>query len=158
MTDANAPKAETLPPQGSAVFGIERFEGVLSRRIIAHLVDWCLILLALVAIGVLLTFTNIITLGLLSVPTGLVALALPFLYFILYTGGPSSATPGMKLMGIELRDLLGGRPELLQAGIRSLIYSASISVFTPLILAVALFNPRQRAIHDMLTSTVVIRR
>lgn len=153
MTDA--PQVEILPPLGAPVFGIERFEGVLSRRIFAFILDCVFIALLTIPFLVFSFFLAILTLGLLVVPIGGV---LTFLYFTLFTGGSKSATPGMRLMGIELRDLRGGRPDLLQAGARTLVFMASNTVLPVIICAVALFDLRRRTIHDMLTSTVVVRR
>ena len=70
----------------------------------------------------------------------------------------TSATPGMRLMGIELRDSRGGRPDLLQAAVRVVIFLASNAILPILICAIALFDLRRRTLHDMLTSTVVVRR
>lgn len=153
MTDA--PRVEVLPPPGAPVFGIERFEGVLSRRIVAFILDCILIGLLTIPFLVLSFFLAVLTFGLLVIPIGGV---LTFFYFTLFTGGAKSATPGMRLMGIELRDLGGGRPDLLQAGARTLVFMASNTVLPVIICAVALFDLRRRTIHDMLTSTVVVRR
>lgn len=153
MTDA--PQAEILPPFGAPVFGVERFEGVLSRRIFAFILDCFLIALLTIPFVLFSLFLAIFTFGLLIVPVGGV---LTFFYFTLFTGGTKSATPGMRLMGIELRDLRGGRPDLLQAGVRTLVFMASNTVLPVIICAVALFDLRRRTIHDMLTSTVVVRR
>ncbi|MHB1220122.1 MAG: RDD family protein [Alphaproteobacteria bacterium] len=153
MTDA--PRVEVLPPPGAPIFGIERFEGVLSRRIVAFILDCILIALLTVPFLVFSFFLAVLTLGFLVIPIGGV---LTFFYFTLFTGGAKSATPGMRLMGIELRDLGGGRPDLLQAGARTLVFMASNTVLPVIISAVALFDLRRRTIHDMLTSTVVARR
>lgn len=153
MTDA--PRVEVLPPPGAPVFGIERFEGVLSRRIVAFILDCILIGLLTIPFLVLSFFLAVLTFGLLVIPIGGV---LTFFYFTLFTGGAKSATPGMRLMGIELRELGGGRPDLLQAGARTLVFMASNTVLPVIICAVALFDLRRRTIHDMLTSTVVVRR
>lgn len=153
MTDA--PQVEVLPPPGAPIFGIERFEGVLSRRIVAFILDCILIGLLTIPFLVLSFFLAVLTFGVLVIPIGGV---LTFFYFTLFTGGAKSATPGMRLMGIELRDLGGGRPDLLQAGARTLVFMASNTVLPVIICAVALFDLRRRTIHDMLTSTVVVRR
>lgn len=150
------PRAEILPPPGAPVFGLERFEGVLSRRILAFLIDSFLIFLLLLPFAFLSLFVAVLTLGFVLIPVawGVVA----FFYFTLFTGGSKSATPGMRLMGIELRDLHGGRPDLLQAAVRVLVFLASNAILPIIVCAVALFDLRRRTLHDMLTSTVVIRR
>ncbi len=153
MTEQN--RVEILPPPGAPVFGIERFEGVLSRRIIAFILDCILIAILMIPFLVLSLALAILTFGLLVIPVGGV---LTFFYFMLFTGGSKSATPGMRLLGIELRDARGGRPDLLQAGIRVLVFMATNTILPVIICAVALFDLRRRTIHDMLTSTVVVRR
>lgn len=157
MPPVNLPAVEITRP---AKFAFEefRFRGVLSRRVIANLVDWAIVLVALGAVAFLLFLTHLVTFGLLSVPMALVGLVLPFVYFIGYVGGPSSATPGMKLMDVEVRDISGVRPDLLQAGLRMFLYSASLATLTPLVLLVVFFNRRSRALHDILSASVVVRR
>ena len=153
MTEQN--RVEILPPAGAPVFGIERFEGVLSRRIIAFILDCILIAILLIPFLIFSLALAILTFGLLVVPVGGV---LTFFYFMLFTGGSKSATPGMRLLGIELRDARGGRPDLLQAGIRVLVFMATNTILPVIICAVALFDLRRRTLHDRLTSTVVVRR
>jgi uncharacterized RDD family membrane protein YckC len=139
-------------------FAESRFRSVLLRRALANLIDWTILTFALAVVGFVFVLTKIITFGLLSIPTAIIGLALPFVYFIGYIGGPSSATPGMKVMDIEVRDLSGLRPDLFQAGLRTFLYSASIVALTPLILLVVFFNRRRRALHDILSATIVVRR
>ena len=153
MTEQN--RVEILPPPGAPVFGIERFEGVLSRRIVAFILDCILIAILMIPFLIFSLALAILTFGLLFIPVGGV---LTFFYFMLFTGGSKSATPGMRLMGIELRDARGGRPDLLQAGIRVLVFMATNTILPVIICAVALFDLRRRTLHDMLTSTVVVRR
>ena len=153
MTDAS--RVEILPSPGAPVFGIERFEGVLSRRILAFILDCILIAVLTIPFLVFSLFLAVLTFGLVVIP---ISGVLTFFYFTLFTGGAKSATLGMRLMGIELRDSRGGRPDLLQAGIRTLVFMATNAILPVIICAVALFDLRRRTIHDMLTSTVVVRR
>lgn len=153
MTEA--PRVEILPPPGAAAFGIDRFEGVLIRRMAAFMVDCVLIAILTVPFVIFSFALAVFTFGFLAVPVGGV---LMFFYFTLFTAGAKSATPGMRLMGIELRDARGGRPDLLQAAIRTLIYMATNAMLPVIICAIALFDLRRRTLHDMLTSTVVVRR
>ncbi|HYD08198.1 MAG TPA: RDD family protein, partial [Reyranella sp.] len=95
------PRVEILPPPGASTFGIERFEGVLSRRIIAFILDCILIAILMIPFLIFSLALAILTFGLLVIPVGGV---LTFFYFTLFTAGGKSATPGMRLMGVELRD------------------------------------------------------
>lgn len=157
MPSAYPPAVEIIRP-AKAVFDEVRFRGVLSRRILANLIDWGILMLAFVVVAVVFFLSKVVTFGLLSVPTALAGLALPFVYFIGYIGGPSSATPGMKVMDIDIRDISGARPDHLQAGLRTLLFSASIALLTPLVLLVVFFNRRRRALHDILSASIVVRR
>lgn len=156
MPPAPLPSVDIVRP-AKFVFDEWRFRGVLLRRVLASLFDWLVLAIALGIVAFVLLLTKVVTFGLLSAPTALVGLALPFAYFIGYTGGPSSATPGMKIMAIELRDISGARPDLFQAGLRTFLFSASLFAMTPFVLLVVLFNHRQRALHDILSASVVVR-
>ncbi len=142
---------------GAARYADHRsFDGVLVRRVIDHLID-SIIAFALTAVVVLvLALMNLVTLGLFAAPIVGLGVVVPILYFTAFTGGARSATPGMRFMKIELITIIGGRPGYPQAGLRALLFYASIVVLSPLVLVVALFNERRRALHDILTSTSVV--
>jgi len=134
------------------------YRSVLWRRMFAHLVDTLIVALVMAPVLIGLLLTAIVTLGLVAIPMALAFIVVRALYYILYTGGARSATPGMRLLGIELRAIDGGRPGYLQSGIRTLLYYATLAVFTPLILLVVLFNREGRGVHDFLSGTVVVNR
>lgn len=134
------------------------YTDVVWKRIIAHIVDTVIIALAMVPIMVFMVLSAIVTLGLLWIPFALTFLAVRFVYYVAFTAGPQSATPGMRVLGIEVRTWEGGRPDVLQAAVRLGLYYASMAVLTPLILLVVLFNAERRAAHDLLSGTVVINR
>jgi uncharacterized RDD family membrane protein YckC len=139
------------------------YDGILWRRSFAYLVDACLILAINVAIHVGLILVGIVTLGLL-LPIVLLAMSVimfvtvAVLYDTLCVGGPKSATPGMRLFDVEARTWLGPRPDYLQAFLNSVLFYVSVSFTSFLILAVALFTPRHRALHDYLSGMVFVRR
>ena len=168
MTDATQSARERLPRPPFARGGDSAFQdrlidpayyrSVLWRRMVAHVVDTLIVALVMAPVIVALILTAIVTLGLIVVPLALAFVVIRALYYILYTGGANSATPGMRLLGIELRAVDGGRPGYLQSAIRTLLYYATITVFTPLILLVVLFNRQGRGVHDFLSGTVVVNR
>ena len=144
---------------GAAPFsGPTCYTDIVWKRIIAHIVDTVIIALAMVPIMVFMVLSAIVTLGLLWIPFALTFLAVRFVYYVAFTGGPQSATPGMRLLGVEVRTWDGGRPDYLQATVRLGLYYASMAFLTPLILLVVLFNSERRAAHDLLSGTVVINR
>lgn len=139
-------------------FGEAQFRGVTARRFAAHMLDWFFLLffiaMAALAIGTL----AVLSFGLLAPPMMVATVVLPFLYFTVFTGGHSSATPGMRLVGVELRDISGMRPDRLQAGVRAFLYFVTWGMTCGLLFLWVAFDARGRALHDVLTSSVVVRR
>ena len=72
-------------------------------------------------------------------------------------GGSASATIGMQAAGIEVRTWYGARcfPELGAA--HGFLFWALVSMLTPIVLAVGLFNARHELLHDLLLGVVVVR-
>jgi len=71
-------------------------------------------------------------------------------------GSPASATIGMRTMGLEIRTWYGAPAYFLLGAVHAIVYWVSISVLTPFILLVGLFNARRRLLHDMLVGMVLI--
>lgn len=131
---------------------------IVFKRILAHIVDSAILLAVMAPIGIFMILTAVATFGLLILPFAFAFLAMRFLYYVGFTAGEKSATPGMRMLGIELRTITGGRPDFLQAFLRLAVYYVLIGLLTPLILLVVLFNAQRRAIHDMVSETVVVNR
>lgn len=135
-----------------------RLEGVVWRRMIAYLVDMCVLgclyVLAWIAAGPLV----VLSLGLLLVPLVFLIGLIQIAYHTLLIGGPRSATLGQRLLGIEVLRTDGGRPSYLQALIQTVIFYLTVSCTWGLILLVVPFNTRRRAVHDFLAGTLTLRR
>jgi uncharacterized RDD family membrane protein YckC len=63
----------------------------------------------------------------------------------------------MQVFGLKAINWTGGRPDNVQALLLSVLFWA-ISSWSLLPLAVALFNPRWRCVHDFLSGMVIVRR
>jgi uncharacterized RDD family membrane protein YckC len=128
----------------------ELFRGVLARRFVAFLID-----LVVLAIPVLLGVVFIALFGLLTLGLGWM---LFWLYYGLSLGGPHSATVGMRMMDLELRTFTGERGYFLLGAAHAVFYWISVSVLTPFIVLVGLFNRRKQLLHDLVLGTVIISR
>lgn len=136
-------------PQGA-------FEGVIAARCLAFLADLLVVCILIVLATALFGVLGILTFGLLwpgAALSPLVALA----YFTFTLGGPRSATPGMRWQGIELRAWNGNRPGYLQAFLQTVLFYATVTIGTFLVLIVPFFNKRRRCLHDYLCGTVFVR-
>ena len=135
----------------------ELYDGVALRRILAHVVDMFIISAILFVPWLIATFVLVVSIGLIALPMALGSVILIVLYDVLTIGGPASATPGMRLMGLKVIAWSGARPDNLQALLMSALFWV-ISSWSILPLVVALLNPRWRCAHDYLSGTVVVRR
>ena len=134
----------------------EFFARVTLKRVVAYLVDFAIIgilsLAALAAFWIL----GVLSFGLLSPLFAVVLPLIPLTYHTAFIGGPESATPGMRLFGLEVHRMEGDRPGYLQAALLTVVFYVSVGVTGWLILLVALFNGRGRTFHDYLCGTVTI--
>jgi uncharacterized RDD family membrane protein YckC len=138
------------------------YMGITVRRVYAYLLDmvvvgllWGMVFIASIILGAL-------TFGLLWPALMIVLGLVPIAYHTLTIAGPRCATLGMRVAGIKVMSIApgaeqeGGRPTLLQAMIQTVGFYGSVALTCLLILLVALFNPRRRALHDFLAGTVVV--
>jgi uncharacterized RDD family membrane protein YckC len=137
----------------------ELFEGVLSRRLLAFFIDVVIVAVPVMAAAVVIFLFGIVTLGLgwmlfwlLSPASVIWALA----YYGLTMGSAASATIGMRAMDIEIRTWYGAPAYFLLCAVHAVVYWVSVSVLTPFILLLGLFNGRRRLLHDILVGTVLI--
>jgi uncharacterized RDD family membrane protein YckC len=137
----------------------ELFEGVLARRMIAFLIDVVIIALPMALIALFILVFGLVTFGLgwalffLFYPIGVLW---ALFYYGLTLGGAHSATIGMRVMDIEMRTWYGAPAYFVLGAVHAVIYWVSVSVLTPLILLVALFNDRRRLLHDIVLGAVII--
>jgi uncharacterized RDD family membrane protein YckC len=61
-------------------------------------------------------------------------------------------------MDVEIRSWTGRRPDYVQAFLMTALFYATVLPTGFLVLAVALFNDRQRTLHDYLVGTLGVRR
>ena len=137
----------------------ELFEGVLARRLIAFLIDVVIVAAPMVFIALFIFVFGLVTFGLgwalyfLLYPAGILW---ALFYYGFTLGGPHSATVGMRVMDIEMRTWHGAPAYFVLGAVHAVIYWITVSVLTPLVLVVGLFNERRRLLHDFLLGAVVI--
>jgi uncharacterized RDD family membrane protein YckC len=137
----------------------ELFSGVLSRRVFAFLIDLVMLSIPVILAVVFITVFGVITLGLGWTLFWLVSPASVIWALIYYgasLGGPRSATIGMRMMGLEMRTWYGEPSYFVLGAAHALLFWASITMLSPLVLLVGLFNARRRLLHDIVLGTVVI--
>lgn len=143
------------PPSPSGAPAL--YAGLLMRRSLGYLLDVFIIGALGLCLGFALSVAGLLTFGLLS-PLAVIVMALwPLTYhsFLLATRG---ATLGMQLFDLEMRDWSGRPLEPLQAVLAVVLFYVTVWLTGWLILIVMLFTDRNRALHDILAGTLVVRR
>ncbi|TCD14382.1 RDD family protein [Oricola cellulosilytica] len=132
------------------------FEGVRTRRIIAFLIDYAMVILLILIAVPLIFVLGFATFG----AAWLLYLMLSPLVALTYVGwtigGPSQATIGMRLTGVRLERYDGRKIDFLTAVVHAVLFWASAAIFLPLLLA-PLVLEHKRTLHDLALGTVVVR-
>lgn len=136
------------------------YEGVPMRRLVAFLVDVVLILAIDVAVIAVLVVLGLVTFGLAWLFIGVAWFALGFFYRLWTLGSGRSATPGMRLTGIEIRNAAGRRLTMNEAAIHTCglyvtLFFLPLQVISVLMMG---FGPRGRGLHDLPLGTTAINR
>ena len=137
----------------------ELFEGVLARRVVAFLIDFLILSIPVVFVSMFIFVVGIVTFGLGFLFYGLLWPAMviwALAYYGLTLGSPASATIGMRAMDIEMRTWYGAPAYFVLGAVHAVVFWVTVSMLTPFVLLVCLFNERRRCLHDMLVGTVVI--
>ncbi|MCT4656783.1 MAG: RDD family protein [Cohaesibacter sp.] len=134
------------------------FDGVLSRRVLAFLFDVVMICALVAVSSVVVGFLGILTFGLGWLLYGILVPLVAVSYTALTLGGSRAATPGMRMMGLEMRLWYGAKPYLLLAIMHSFLFWFIHVAFTPFMLLLALFSRRGQLLHDMILGSMILDR
>jgi uncharacterized RDD family membrane protein YckC len=132
--------------------------GVLAGRAMAWFVDLVVVGMLWMVFVTVLFVLGVVTFGL---TWYLIAPLWPLLA-VIYSGitvsGPKRGTIGMRLFGVELRTQQGETASFVVAAVHAVFFYVTVSVLTPLILLVGLFNRERRLAHDFLAGMVATRK
>ena len=132
------------------------YDEIAMRRVGAYIVDLVAISVLMIVAWFLLGLLAVLSFGLL-LPLKVFVLALLPTAYHTYFIGSSGATPGQRFFDVEIRTWTGRRPDYVQAFLQTVLFYATVSLTTFLVLIVALFNDRRRTLHDFLAGTVGVR-
>ena len=143
------PMTSSLPdPDRQAIF----YDGIPAKRLFAWVVDVALIFIAMLLLGLL-------TLTLAWFLWPLFWIATSFLYRSISIGS-GSATLGMRLMNIELRNASGDRLSGTEAMMHTGAYLVCASFFLPQVLSIGMIvlGERHQSLPDAFLGTAAINR
>jgi uncharacterized RDD family membrane protein YckC len=150
---------DVKPHAYDAIANPELFDGVVARRMIAFLIDFVILAVPVVFVSMFIFVIGIVTFGLGFLFYALLWPAMVIwavAYYGLTLGSPASATIGMRVMDIEMRTWYGAPAYFVLGAVHAVVFWISVSMITPLVLLVCLFNERRRCLHDFMVGTVVI--
>lgn len=136
---------------------VSLFDGVLSRRVFAFLIDYAIVLLLMIPAAVAVFFIGVLTLGLGFYLYPVLFFIIAGLYFGLSLSSDAQATPGMRVMDLVMLRDNGERMDFATAVLHLVIFWILNSVVTPFILLVGLFTERKRLLHDIALGTTHVR-
>jgi uncharacterized RDD family membrane protein YckC len=149
------PRAHVFDPYAQP----DLFRGVLTRRVIAFLIDLVVLSIPIVLAVIFIAVFGIVTLGLGWALFWLISPATviwPVVYYGMSLGGPHSATVGMRVMNLQMRTFSGAPGYFVLGAAHAVLFWASVSLLTPLVLVVGLLNGRRQLLHDLVLGTVVV--
>lgn len=155
MTQEYAASRPYLPDPATAP---ELFEGLLTRRVMAYLIDLAImgaLVLAATIVGGILGF---LTFGLAWAALVFVVPAVIVLYYAATLGSSRRATVGMQMMDIVLTPTRGQPLDGWLAIVHAGVFWLTFWICWPISLLFALFTPRRQMIHDFVVGTLMVRR
>ncbi len=152
-----------MPPRPAPVVAIfdpafepDLFDSLLSRRAMAYLFDVVGVSLLWILGAILVFFLGLATFGFAWLIYPALWPILGVLYTVSTLGGPDSATPGMKAMGLAMRNVDGSRPDVLKALIHVVVFYALTVTLTPLVHLIGLFTGRRQLLQDLVAGVLVM--
>lgn len=130
----------------------EFYDDVTLKRLFAWIVD-------VVLIAAICVLISLLTFGIGFFLWGLIYLAVSFVYRVT-TITNASATPGMRLTAIELRNHRGERFDRTTAALHTLGYFVSMSTFVVQVISIVMMftTPRRQGLVDMMLGTAAVNR
>ena len=132
--------------------------GTISRRVMAFIIDFVLLMVALIIAHFVVAVVGLLTFGLGWLLYFILAPLILAVYVAFTLGGPNQATPGMKLMDVYLKRDDGRAIDPLFAIVYAVLFWALTTVLTPFSLLIVFFTERKRTLHDILLGATVVRR
>ena len=136
------------------------YSSIRTKRFFAFCVDTCLIFLVASLLFVINLFLTVVTFGVAWIFMAFVFPAAGLAYNALTLGGEMNATPGMRLVGLEMSHLNGSSVSPLMAAGHILLFwvITGPAITWVLLIGPSFFSNKKRLLHDILLGVVVYNR
>ncbi|MEL6947004.1 MAG: RDD family protein [Pseudomonadota bacterium] len=132
-------------------------DGVRTARVFAFFIDYLIVGVLCLPFAVVVLLLTVLTFG---GAFGLFAVLYPLvaiLYLAMTLGGPNQATIGMRMMGVRMKRLGGGRIDPFLAILHGVLFWVIHSFAMILPLIVTFFSSKKRLLHDIVLGVYVVR-
>lgn len=136
----------------------ELFEGVVTRRVFAFIIDVVAIGAMIIAFSIIGLIAGFLTFGLAWVALAIVVPASVVLYYAATLGSHKRATLGMRMMDLVLTPTRGQPLDGWMAFLHAALFWVTAWISLPLSLLFILFTPRRQMLHDLVLGTLMVRR
>jgi uncharacterized RDD family membrane protein YckC len=136
----------------------ELFDGVLTRRVFAFLIDMVVISIMVVAISIVGAIAGFLTLGLAWLALIIIIPLSVVIYYAATLGSHRRSTIGMSMMDLVLTPTRDTRLNGPVAFVHALLFWVSVWITGPIPLLVPLVTPRRQMAHDLIMGTLMVRR
>lgn len=136
----------------------ELFDGVLTRRAIAFVIDLAIMGMLMLMFGFVGLIAGFLTFGLAWLALVFLVPATVLFYYGVTLGSPSRATLGMRMMDLVLTPTRGQPLDGWMAIVHAGVFWITVWISWPVSLLFALFTPRRQMIHDLIVGTLMVRR
>ena len=151
--------ADLRPHAYDPIANPELFDGVLTRRFVAFVIDLIIIGLPVAAAALFILVFGLSPSALAGCCSGCFRRH-PWCGHCSTMAPRSVARPrptlGMRAMEIEMRTWYGAPAYFVLGAVHAIVYWVSVSLLTPFIVVVGFLNSRKRLLHDMLVGAVII--
>lgn len=153
MSNAQTIDAHT----GAPVVTAAELDGVRTSRVFAFIVDYLIVAVLCIPVALVVLVLGIPTLGLAWGLLPFVIPAVAVFYVAVTMGGERQATIGMRMNGIRVYKLEGGRVNIALAALHHILFLViqGFAVFLPLL--ITFFSSKKRLLHDIALGTYVAR-
>ena len=143
----------SIEPQAYAV------DGVMGGRIMAWIVDILIVAMLTFFVYTMISILGFITFGLAWMLIPIAAIGTLLSYAAITIGGARQATYGMRMAGLRVERVAGGRPDALSAAVHALLFyvAAGTIALWCLTVTIGLLRRDRRMGHDLLAGLVVVR-
>ena len=131
---------------------ISYYDKILLKRMIASFIDVLLVSILTITVLIIISFLSVLTFGIIGKSIPFVIPVIFSTYFSFTLGGNNSATPGMNILGIVIKNKKKNKLRKFSAFGHTLIFFISLPLGLIFLISIIypLLNKQRKCIHDLI--------